>query len=86
MTASIATGPKLVVFEKKTYSDRIVVVSGYTPEGGRGPIGLYYRVTFLDLNGETTDEGFGGCLGGYTNVGDATYQARACILKCAPQS
>lgn len=84
MAASIATEPKLVIFEKRAYEDRIVVVSGYTTADGRGPIGLYYRVSFLDLNGETTDEGFGGCLGGFTSQGDAIYQARACILKNAP--
>ena len=77
---------KVVLFEQATYSDRIVTVSGYTPQGGRGPIGLYYRVSFTDLDGEATEEGFGGCLGGYTSLGDATLQARACILKCAPKS
>lgn len=75
---------KVVLFEQATYSDRIVSVTGYTPQSGRGPIGLYYRVSFTDLDGEATDEGFGGCLGGFTSQGDAIHQARACILKNAP--
>jgi len=86
MATAIAPAQKRVIREQATYSDRIVVVSGYVSADGRGPIGLYYRVSFLDLNGEATDEGFGGCLGGFTDFGDAIYQARATLLKCAPQS
>jgi hypothetical protein len=86
MATSIAQAQKRVISERADYSDRVVVVSGFVSADGRGPIGLYYRVSFLGPNGEATDEGFGGCLGGFTDFGDAVYQARATLLKCAPQS
>jgi hypothetical protein len=86
MATAIAPAHRLVISEWATYSDRVVRVSGLVAADGRGPIGLYYRVSFLGPNGEATDEGFGGCLGGFADFGDAVYQARATLLKCAPQS
>ena len=83
MAGTIAPGQRRVIFEQATYSDRVVVVNGFVGADGRGPVGLFYRVSFT-INGTETDEGFGGCLGGFTDFGDAVYQARASLLAFAP--